>query len=83
MTTTYYAPRPRPADPRTPRTTSRPAPDGDVRQMLGVALPDGYAWTHRPTLTVIYGGDPNAPGQDELQTRACMIRAISRWGVSA
>ncbi|MEV6102636.1 hypothetical protein [Nocardia sp. NPDC051981] len=82
MTTTYYAPRPRPADPRQARPASCSAHDGDVRQTLGAALPDGYSWAHRPTLTVIHGGDPTAPGRDELHARATMLRAISRWGAA-
>ncbi|WP_326768647.1 hypothetical protein OG978_32655 [Streptomyces sp. NBC_01591] len=79
MTTTYHSPRPRPADPRAPR----PAPVGSIRQTLGNALPDGYTWAHRPTLTVIHGGDPTTPGPDEIQARDRMIHAIRRWGVSA
>ncbi|MEU9760273.1 hypothetical protein AB0D98_10995 [Streptomyces sp. NPDC047987] len=81
-TTTYYAPRPRPADPRQARTTNRPAHDSDIRHTLGVALPDGYAWARRPTLTVINGGDPTAPGLDERRARAAVIRAIDRWGTA-
>ncbi|MFE7105616.1 hypothetical protein ACFU98_10675 [Streptomyces sp. NPDC057575] len=81
-TTTYYAPRPRPADPRQASTTSRPAHDGDVRQTLGVDLPDGYTWAQRPTLTVVPGGDPTAPGHDERQARARLLNAISRWGAA-
>ncbi|MFB7845503.1 hypothetical protein ACFC34_00505 [Streptomyces sp. NPDC056053] len=80
-TTTYYAPRPRPADPRQARTSCSTT-DSNVRNLLGVDLPDGYTWAHRPTLTVLPGGDPTAPGHDELRARARMIRAISRWGAS-
>ncbi|MFB6813098.1 hypothetical protein ACFCV8_00925 [Streptomyces sp. NPDC056347] len=79
MTTTYYAPPGWPAEPSSPRPTR----DGDVRYTLGPVLPDGYAWTRRPTLTVITGGDPTAPGQDELRVRARMIAAIRRWGARA
>ncbi|MFF8716178.1 hypothetical protein ACF07T_32805 [Streptomyces sp. NPDC015184] len=82
-TTTYYAPRPRPADPRQARTTSCSTTSSDVRDLLGVDLPDGYTWARRPALAVIHGGDPTTPGQDELQTRARMINAISRWGARA
>ncbi|MFF4661967.1 hypothetical protein [Streptomyces sp. NPDC001282] len=78
-TTTYYAPRPRPADPRHASTTHRPAHDSDIRHTLGTDLPDGYSWAHRPTLTVIHGGDPTAPGDDELHARARLIQALSRW----
>ncbi|MFF3730404.1 hypothetical protein ACFYXM_08825 [Streptomyces sp. NPDC002476] len=81
-TTTYYAPRPRPADPRQASTIHRPAHDGDIRQTLGAALPDGYSWAHRPTLTVIHGGDPTAPGPDEREARARMIHAINRRAAS-
>ncbi|MFJ8855114.1 hypothetical protein [Streptomyces sp. NPDC102437] len=77
MTITYYTPRPRPADPREACTTHWSTADSDVRQALGVDLPDGYSWAHRPTLTVIHGGDPTAPGHDERQARARMIRAIN------
>ncbi|MEU3220022.1 hypothetical protein [Streptomyces sp. NPDC006971] len=83
MTTTYYAPRPRPADPRQARTTSCSTTSSDVRDLLGVDLPDGYSWARRPGLTVIPGGDPTAPGQDELHARARLIQAITQSGVSA
>lgn len=82
-TTTYYAPRPRPADPRSTRVSDRPAPVGDIRQTLGLRLPAGFDWARRPALTVIHGGDPTAPGLDELQARARMIHAIRRSGVAA
>ncbi|MFE2930630.1 hypothetical protein [Streptomyces sp. NPDC059278] len=79
MTITYYAPESWPAEPHGPR----PMHDTDVRYTLGPALPDGYSWAHRPALTVIHGGDPTAPGPDEIQARDRMIHAINRWGVSA
>lgn len=79
MTITYYAPRTWPATPRTPR----PAHDSDVRETLGVDLPDGYSWARRATLTVVHGGDPTTPGPDELQTRARVINAINRTGETA
>lgn len=81
-TTTYYAPRPRPADPRQARTTSCSTTSNDVRALLGIDLPDGYTWAHRPALAVLHGGDPTAPGHDELQARAQIIDAINRWGAS-
>ncbi|MFD4855132.1 hypothetical protein [Streptomyces atratus] len=82
-TVTYYAPRPRPADPRSTRLSDRPAPVGDVRQTLGTQLPAGFDWApRRPALTVLNGGDPTAPGPDETQARAALIRAISRWGAA-
>lgn len=83
MTTTYYATRHQPADPRAPRPAHRTATSGDVRGILGIDLPDGYSWERRAVLTVVHGGDPTAPGPDERQARTRMIRAISRWGVSA
>ncbi|WP_330435803.1 hypothetical protein OIC43_37035 [Streptomyces sp. NBC_00825] len=73
MTVTYYAPRPRPVDPRTPRPTGRPAGGRDVREILGVGLPAGYSWARRPALVLIHGGDPTAPGRDELQARIRML----------
>lgn len=79
MTITYYAPESWPADPSGPR----PMHNTDVRHTLGPALPDGYSWTRRPTLTVIPGGDRSEPGPDELQVRSRMIDAIRRWGVRA
>ncbi|TXS78677.1 hypothetical protein [Streptomyces sp. sk2.1] len=80
-TTTYYAPRPRPADPRQTLNTSCSTTSSDVRDLLGVDLPDGYTWAHRPTLTTTHG-DPTTPGPDERRARATMIRAIDRWGAS-
>lgn len=82
MTVTYYAPRPRPADPRAPRPTNCPARSGDVRETLGIDLPEGYAWARRAALTVVHGGDPTAPGPDEHQARARLLNAISRWGAA-
>ncbi|MER6607362.1 hypothetical protein ABT282_15970 [Streptomyces sp. NPDC000927] len=83
MTTTYYAPRPRPADPRQARTTHRPAHDSDIRQTLGAALPDGYSWAQqRPDLTLVRGDNATEPGPDERRARATLIRAISRWGAA-
>ncbi|MFF4179664.1 hypothetical protein [Streptomyces sp. NPDC001750] len=76
MTVTYYAPRPRPIDPRTPRPASRQAGDGDVRKILGASLPAGYSWASRPTLALIRGGDPTVLGRDERETRARMLDAI-------
>ncbi|MFJ2374974.1 hypothetical protein ACIOZL_19525 [Streptomyces sp. NPDC087769] len=83
MTTTYYAPQPRPADPRAARTTSWSTADDDVRHTLGVDLPTGYSWARRPALDVVHGGDPTAPGPDELQARARLLRAITQSGVPA
>ncbi|MCX5431878.1 hypothetical protein OHU11_29965 [Streptomyces sp. NBC_00257] len=82
MTTTYYAPRPRPADPRAPRPDHRAAADGDVRETLGIDLPTGYSWARRAALTVVHGGDPTEPGPDERQARARLLKAISRWGAA-
>ncbi|MEE1774464.1 hypothetical protein PUR34_41415 [Streptomyces sp. JV185] len=80
MTTTYYAPRPRPADPRATCAPDRLAHDGDVRQTLGTDLPNGYSWARRAALTVLHGGDPTMPGPDERQARVRVIAAITRWG---
>lgn len=82
MTTTYYAPRNRPADPRSAHAPGHPAAGGDVRQILGVDLPTGYSWARRAALTVLHGGDPTVPGPDEIQARTRMIEAISRWGAA-
>ncbi|WP_406501562.1 hypothetical protein OHA04_27470 [Streptomyces sp. NBC_01590] len=81
MTITYYAPRPRPVNPRATPVPRRPV-HGDVRRTLGAELPDGFTWTHRPALALVHGGDPTAPGPDEREARARMIHAINRRAAS-
>ncbi|MFJ7489731.1 hypothetical protein ACIQZB_00470 [Streptomyces sp. NPDC097727] len=76
MTKTYYAPRPRPVDPRAPRLTRHLVGDGDVRGILGADLPAGFSWARRPRLALIRGGDPAAPGLDERAARTQMLDAI-------
>ncbi|MFI1700340.1 hypothetical protein ACH419_30765 [Streptomyces bobili] len=82
-TVTYYGARIPAIDPR-----SIPTDDDqvsvDVRQVVGDQLPAGFDWAPRwPTLTVIEGGDPTAPGPNEIMACAAMIRAIAQWGVRA
>lgn len=82
-TVTYYGARTPAIDPRSIPTGSAHE-SVDVRQVVGDQLPAGFDWApRRPTLTVIEGGDPTAPGPDEILARAAMVRAIARWGVRA
>ncbi|MFJ8852338.1 hypothetical protein [Streptomyces sp. NPDC102437] len=81
MTTTYYVPRYRPADPRAPRPAYRYT-GGDIRKMLGVELPAGYSWEPRPALTLVCGSDPTVPGPDERSARDILLRALSRQGAA-
>ncbi|MFI5864687.1 hypothetical protein [Streptomyces sp. NPDC051546] len=82
-TVTYYSARIPAIDPRSTPTDPDQVPV-DVRQVVGDQLPAGFDWAPRqPTLTVIQGGDPTAPGPDEIMARASMVRAIVRWGVRA
>ncbi|MFI7278512.1 hypothetical protein [Streptomyces sp. NPDC049879] len=80
-TVTYYAPRRRPVDPREVPADDQ---DQDVRQVVGGQLPAGFDWAPRPPLlTLIDGGDPTAPGLDEIEAGHRVRAAIARWGVSA
>ncbi|MFF6852772.1 hypothetical protein [Streptomyces antimycoticus] len=81
-TVTYYAPRPRPIDPRSIPTGADQVSIRDIRQVVGGELPVGFDWApRRPVLLLIECGDPAVLSQDEILVRAAMIQAIARWGV--